>query len=61
MTNFMGGTDQGKALDATWMILCTFIVWTMQPGFVLLEAGTEIYFLWNHKNPIGYIVKEYWS
>lgn len=45
MTNFMGGTDQGKALDATWMILCTFSVWTMQPGFVLLEAGTEIYFL----------------
>lgn len=45
MTNFMGSTDQGKALDARWMILCTFTVWTMQPGFVLLEAGTEIYFL----------------
>ena len=57
MTNSMGGADQGKALDATWMILCTFIVWTMQPGFVLLEAGTVISFLLNHKKPIGYIIK----
>ena len=58
MTNSMGEADQGKALDATWMILCTFIVWTMQPGFVLLEAGTVISLLRNHKKPIGYIVTE---
>ena len=39
MTNPFGGADGGEAIDAVWLILCTFIVFTMQPGFALLEAG----------------------
>ena len=30
-------------VDAGWVILCTFIVFTMQPGFALQEAGTSFF------------------
>lgn len=39
MSNPFGGKDNEEPVDAAWVILCAFIVWTMQPGFVLLESG----------------------
>ena len=43
MTNPFRGENGWEALDASWMILCTFIVFTMQPGFALQEAGTSFF------------------
>ena len=43
MKNPFGGENGWEAVDAGWLILCTFIVFTMQPGFALLEAGKLLF------------------
>ena len=37
--NPFGGSPGGEATDAMWVILATFIIFTMQSGFGLLESG----------------------
>lgn len=37
--NPFGGTPGGEAIDALWVIMTTFIIFTMQSGFGLLESG----------------------
>lgn len=39
MANPFGGADGQEAIDAMWVILSTFIIFTMQSGFGLLESG----------------------
>ena len=39
MANPFGGADGQEAVDAMWVILCAFIIFTMQSGFGLLESG----------------------
>ena len=43
VTSAFGGEKGWEPVDAGWMILCTFIVFTMQPGFALQEAGTSFF------------------
>ena len=38
-TNPFGGDAGGEAIDALWVIMATFIIFTMQSGFGLLESG----------------------
>ena len=37
--NALGGTFGEESVDAVWIIVCTFIIFTMQSGFALLESG----------------------
>uniref|UniRef100_A0A069DMW4 Ammonium transporter n=1 Tax=Clytia hemisphaerica TaxID=252671 RepID=A0A069DMW4_9CNID len=37
--NPFGGSLGGEAIDALWVIMATFIIFTMQSGFGLLESG----------------------
>jgi len=37
--NPFGGANGMEAVDALWVILATFIIFTMQSGFGLLESG----------------------
>jgi len=37
--NPFGGAQGQEALDAIWVIICGFIIFTMQSGFGLLESG----------------------
>ena len=38
-TNSFGGADGQEAVDAAFVIINTFIIFTMQSGFGLLESG----------------------
>ena len=38
--NFFGGQDGFNSQDAGYIILCCYVVFTMQSGFALLESGT---------------------
>ena len=40
-SNPFGGVPGGEAIDAMWVIMATFIIFTMQSGFGLLESGKE--------------------
>ena len=35
----LGGVAGKESVDAVWIIICTFIIFTMQSGFALLESG----------------------
>ena len=35
----LGGVSGKESVDAVWIILSTFIIFTMQSGFALLESG----------------------
>ena len=35
----LGGVVGKESVDAVWIILSTFIIFTMQSGFALLESG----------------------
>ena len=37
--NALGGTFGQESVDAVFIIVCTFIIFTMQSGFALLESG----------------------
>ena len=37
--NPFGGAPGGEAIDAMWVMMATFIIFTMQSGFGLLESG----------------------
>ena len=37
--NPLGGNFGEESVDAAWIIICTFIIFTMQSGFALLESG----------------------
>ena len=37
--NVLGGVAGKESVDAVWIIVCTFIIFTMQSGFALLESG----------------------
>jgi len=39
-SNPFGGAPGAEAVDAAWVIICTFIIFTMQSGFALLESGS---------------------
>jgi len=39
--NPFGGASGMEAVDALWVILATFIIFTMQSGFGLLESGRD--------------------
>lgn len=43
-TNQFGGATGQDGADAAFVIICTFIVFTMQSGFGLLESGKSIFF-----------------
>ena len=58
MSNPFGGENTWEPVDAAWVILCAFIVWTMQPGFVLLESG--INFSWLMWNTEAAVWKWFW-
>lgn len=38
--NALGGTFGQESVDAVFIIVCTFIIFTMQSGFALLESGS---------------------
>ena len=40
--DFVPGSTGDSAIDAVWVVLCTFIIFTMQTGFGLLESGTVL-------------------
>ena len=42
--NALGGTFGQESVDAAWIIICTFIIFTMQSGFALLESGLFVIF-----------------
>lgn len=39
--NPFGGESGEEAVDALWVIMATFIIFTMQSGFGLLESGNN--------------------
>ena len=41
--NPFGGSPGGEATDAMWVIMATFIIFTMQSGFGLLESGKHLF------------------
>ena len=41
--NPFGGAPGGEAVDALWVMMATFIIFTMQSGFGLLESGKEFF------------------
>ena len=43
--NPFGGASgaENEATDALWVIMATFIIFTMQSGFGLLESGNEFF------------------
>ena len=45
MTNQFGGQDGQDGVDAMWVIISAFIIFTMQSGFGLLESGKWNFFL----------------
>ena len=40
--NPFGGSPGGEAVDALWVMMATFIIFTMQSGFGLFESGKEL-------------------
>ena len=42
--NKLGGTFGQESVDAVWIIVCTFIIFTMQSGFAMLESGLNAIF-----------------
>ena len=40
--NKLGGTFGQESVDAVWIIICTFIIFTMQSGFAMLESGLNV-------------------
>jgi len=45
LRNPFGGEIGYEAVDAGYVIIVTFIIFTMQSGFGLLESGIKIYWL----------------
>ena len=43
--NVLGGVAGKESVDAVWIIVCTFIIFTMQSGFALLESGLLLFLL----------------
>ena len=41
--NVLGGVAGKESVDAVWIIICTFIIFTMQSGFALLESGVFLF------------------
>ena len=39
----MSVQDLGISLDTVWMLLAAMLVFFMQPGFALCEAGAKVY------------------
>ena len=44
-TNALGGRFDQEPVDAVWIVVCTFIIFTMQSGFALLESGLFVLLL----------------
>ena len=43
--NVLRGVAGKESVDAVWIIVCTFIIFTMQSGFALLESGLFLFLL----------------